>query len=57
LHHEIYNLKKEKAAHITVTGAWMNLELRKLAIPPKAIAQAVHELSEGKFYVYKGSAT
>ncbi|MEL6356722.1 MAG: acyl-CoA thioesterase, partial [Bacteroidota bacterium] len=44
LHHEIYNRHGEKSAHITIKGAWMDLKLRKLTIPPAEMAKAMHEL-------------
>ena len=53
LHHEIFNSKNEKCAHITVKGAWMDLTLRKLTIPPAALAAAIHQLSVGEAYIYQ----
>lgn len=53
LHHEIYNQKGEKAAHLTVKGAWMDLNQRKLTVPPKALADYFASLSPGEDYVYK----
>ena len=53
VHHEIFNEKGEKAAHITAYGAWIDLKLRKLTVPPKAIAEALRELEAGEPYVYK----
>ncbi len=51
LHHEIFN-NNEKSAHITLKGAWIDLNLRKLTIPPKTLADAIHELPPGTPYVY-----
>ena len=53
LHHEIFNHKGEKSAHITTKGAWMNLKIRKLTVPPLDIAKALHELPMGEEYTYK----
>lgn len=53
LHHEIFNEKGEKAAHITIQGAWMDLELRKLTIPPTALAKVLHNLKQGERFVYQ----
>lgn len=55
LHHELYNQHDEKVAHITIQGAWMDLEKRRLTIPPKALADGFHSLTEGKAYSYKPS--
>ena len=55
LHHEIFNHKAEKCAHITVKGAWMNLIRRKLTAPPAALAKTFHELPVGEYFTYKKS--
>ncbi len=55
LHHEIFNSKNEKCAHITVFGAWIDLEIRKLTTPPLELANALHELPPGSNYVHKKS--
>lgn len=55
LHHEIFNTKGEKSAHISTKGAWLDLKTRKLCIPPKDLADAFHDLPEGEDYVYKKS--
>ena len=47
IHHEILNSKGEKAAHVTLKGAWMDLVKRKLTVPPKAIADGFHNLPQG----------
>ncbi|MCB9227111.1 MAG: acyl-CoA thioesterase [Chitinophagales bacterium] len=52
LHHEIFNSKNQKCAHITLSGAWIDLSKRKLTTPPTALAKALHELPEGKDFVY-----
>jgi acyl-CoA thioester hydrolase len=52
-HHEIFNSKNEKVAHITVTGAWMDMNHRKLTVPPKEIADSMLALVEGEPFVYK----
>ena len=53
LHHEIFNQKGEKCAHLSIQGAWMDLVKRKLTIPPTDIAQAMHELPAGEYFVYQ----
>lgn len=53
LHHEMFNDKGEKCAHLTVTGAWMDLKLRKLTIPPTELIEAYKQLPEGECYVHK----
>lgn len=52
LHHELFNKQEQKVAHITITGAWMDLSLRKLTIPPVNIAEAIKQLPLGSDYVY-----
>jgi len=52
LHHEMLKEGK-KCAHLTVTGAWMDLSKRKLTTPPIEIAKAFHALPNGENYVYK----
>jgi len=53
LHHEIFNSLGEKSAHITIKGAFMDLATRKLTIPPKELAVAIHDLPQGEEYVYR----
>lgn len=53
LHHQLFNDKGEKCAHITLKGAWMDLSHRKLTAPPAIIATAFHALPAGEDYVYK----
>lgn len=53
LHHEFKNLKEEKIAHITVKGAWMDLEKRKLSQPPQGIVKRLRELTLGAEYNYQ----
>ena len=53
LHHEIYNQEGKKAAHITIQGAWLDLEARKLSKPPQDLADAIQQLDEGEPFVYK----
>ena len=52
LHHEIFNADNEKCAHITVTGAWMDLNKRKLTTPPVVMMKALEDLPEGEVFVY-----
>ncbi len=53
LHHEIFNQKAEKAAHISLKGAWIDLKKRKLATPPKDLAESFFDLQKGDFFTYK----
>ncbi|MCI4670618.1 MAG: acyl-CoA thioesterase [Bacteroidia bacterium] len=53
IHHEIFNKNDEKCAHLTLKGAWMDLKLRKLTIPPAGLAQAFLGLPEGEYYEYQ----
>ncbi len=53
LHHEIFNQKNEKCAHITIKGAWMDLKARKLTIPPPELLEAIQYLKQGEYYTYK----
>lgn len=53
LHHELFNAKDEKVAHITIKGAWMDTIKRKLTTPPPEMADAMLKLLQGKGFVYK----
>ena len=53
LHHELFNDKDEKVAHLSVQGAWMHMDKRKLMIPPFEYVKAMHDLPQGDYYVYK----
>jgi acyl-CoA thioester hydrolase len=55
IHHEIFNTQGEKSAHISMKGAWLDLNTRKLTIPPSALAEAFHNLELGNGYLYKKS--
>ena len=55
LHHEIFNQKGQKCAHITVKGAWIDLVKRKLTTPPEGMAKLFHDLPEGEYFSYKKS--
>lgn len=55
LHHEIFNQRDEKCAHITIQGAWLDLKLRKLAVPPTEMAKVLNELLQGEAFVYRKS--
>ena len=52
IHHEIFNQRDEKVAHITVKGAWMDMVKRKLADPPTELAKAFQCLPSGEDYIY-----
>lgn len=52
LHHEIFNSKNQKCAHITLSGAWIDLSIRKLTTPPATLAKFLNDLPDGKDYVY-----
>lgn len=53
LHHEIFNQQNEKSAHISVKGAWIDLQLRKLTVPPMALTEMLHQIPEGEYFTYK----
>ena len=53
LHHEIFNQDGQKCAHLSIQGAWIDLAKRKLTTPPADIAQALHTLPAGDYFVYK----
>lgn len=53
LHHEMFNQKGIKCAHLTVQGAWMDLGKRKLIVPPQEIVDIFNQLAEGEDFVYK----
>ena len=53
LHHEIFDQNQEKCAHITIQGAWMDLKLRKLTVPPIELAHAFRSLPEGEPFTYR----
>jgi acyl-CoA thioester hydrolase len=42
--HQIFKADHEKAAVITVEGAWMDLKLRKLVAPPKELADIIEKM-------------
>jgi acyl-CoA thioester hydrolase len=42
--HEIYKADHVKAAIIKVEGAWMDLKMRKLAIPPEELLHVVEKM-------------
>lgn len=51
IHHEIFNQEDQKVAHITVHGAWMDTELRKLKSPTADLSMAFDDLPVGNYYV------
>ena len=53
LHHEIFNSKGEKSAHLKVEGAWIDLSKRKLTIPPIELANSMLDLPKGEDFSYK----
>lgn len=52
LHHEFFNQAGDKLAHITVKGAWMDLDRRKICVPPDELKKAFESLDEGDVFVY-----
>jgi acyl-CoA thioester hydrolase len=42
--HQIFREDNVKAAVITVEGAWMNLKLRKLTVPPKELMDVIEHM-------------
>lgn len=53
LHHELFNEADQKVAHITINGAWMDLNRRKLTKPPIELVKAIQNLKQGEAYFYK----
>ena len=53
LHHELFNQNDQKVAHITVYGAWMDLEKRRVTVPPQAMIDALLDLPPGEAYIHK----
>ncbi|MEM9023493.1 MAG: acyl-CoA thioesterase [Bacteroidota bacterium] len=53
LYHELFKESGEKAAHLKVTGAWMNTALRKITAPPEGMAKAMHGLAAGEEFVFR----
>jgi acyl-CoA thioester hydrolase len=49
-HHEIFNQHGEKCAHVTVQGAWFDLERRRITRPPKEMLAVIQELPVGEDY-------
>ncbi|GGF14160.1 acyl-CoA thioesterase [Hymenobacter cavernae] len=48
--HTIYKADGRPAAIITVDGAWMNLRLRKLTIPPAELVEVMRQLPHHETY-------
>ena len=53
LHHELINQHGKTVAHISVKGAWMHLDERKLTKPPQALISALRALPQGEAFVYE----
>lgn len=53
IHHEIFNQHNVKCAHITISGAWMDLKKRKLIAPPIKLRDAIVALPDGEAFVYR----
>ncbi|NND93942.1 MAG: acyl-CoA thioesterase [Flavobacteriales bacterium] len=53
LHHELFDQAGKKLAHITVKGAWMDLNRRRLTVPPQALREAFENLDAGEAFSYK----
>jgi acyl-CoA thioester hydrolase len=53
LHHEIFNSKGDKVAHITVLGGWLNTKERKLTLPPEKLADEMEQLAIGEDYIHQ----
>ena len=51
-HHEIFNQHGEKCAHVTVQGAWFNLERRRITRPPKEMLEVIQDLPAGEDYSF-----
>jgi acyl-CoA thioester hydrolase len=46
--HDIWLPMKKKAARIVIAGGWMDLELRKLRLPPDELLRAMQEAPRGE---------
>lgn len=53
--HKIYNENGDEAAQITVDGAWLNLEKRKLDTPPKELLEITMQFSRTQTFVWMDS--
>ncbi len=53
IHHEIFNSNQEKCAHITLHGAWIDLNKRRLTIPSEEMAAMMNALAVGEAFSYK----
>lgn len=54
--HEILKANKERAARITVDGAWLNLKSRKLDIPPPELFKSIEQLPRSKDFRWSDRA-
>jgi acyl-CoA thioester hydrolase len=52
-HHEVFNQKGEKCAHITVRGVWINLKLRRITKPPIEFENNIFDLPAGQDFEKK----
>jgi acyl-CoA thioester hydrolase len=44
---DVWLANKKKAARIVIAGGWMDLELRKLRLPPDELVRVLHEAPRG----------
>jgi len=54
--HEIFKETGEKAAQITVNGAWINLKTRKLGIPPPDMLKVLEQLPRSANFEWASEA-
>jgi len=53
--HQIYKQIGDKAAQITVDGAWLNLEKRKLATPPETLLDVVKQFPRSESFEWQNN--
>ncbi|HEY6097817.1 MAG TPA: acyl-CoA thioesterase [Anaeromyxobacter sp.] len=46
--HDVWLPNRKKAARIVIAGGWMDLELRKLRLPPAELVRVLHEAPRGE---------
>ncbi|MBX9586326.1 MAG: thioesterase family protein [Gammaproteobacteria bacterium] len=52
MHHHFYNVNNDLAAEITVEGAWMDLDKRKVVTPPADYMEFINKFPRGKEFVW-----
>ncbi len=52
MHHHFYNVNNELAAEITVEGAWIDLDKRKVMTPPPEYVEFIYKFPRAKDFVW-----